>query len=184
MTATEESVLTIPAKVKKDGITYTVTETPDGDGAFYKSAYTKIILPNTLTKIGDCAFYQSSLTSITIPDSVTSIGRYAFYYIAITSINISEGVTSIGEYAFRCCENLTSITIPSNVTSLYTGAFYNCSNLTSITFEDADNWFWTFSSTLTRQPMDVTNLENNADIIISMNNFAYKDPVYFYKETA
>lgn len=119
MTATEESVLTIPARVKKDGATYTVTEIPDGDystGAFLKSAYTEIILPNTLKKIGNYAFYYSSLTSINIPNGVTSIGRSAFSNCSsLTSITIPNSVTSIGEVFFVNCMSLETATINCGV---------------------------------------------------------------------
>lgn len=63
---------------------------------------TKIVFPNTITKIGNNAFYDcDNLTSIIIPSSVTSIGTDAF----------------------RSCDNLTDVTIPSSVTYFGSCAF-------------------------------------------------------------
>ena len=70
---------------------------------------TKIVIPNSVTRIGDDAFKDcTSLISVNIPNSVTNIGFHAFFN----------------------CTSLTSINIPSSVTSIEIGVFVGCTNLT------------------------------------------------------
>ena len=98
------------------------------------SEITKLIIPNTVTKIGNYAFDEcSALTSVTIPNSVTEIGGGAFFdCTGLTSVTIPNSVTEIGEMAFEGCTGLISVTIGNSVSSIGTQAFYGCHGLTSI----------------------------------------------------
>ena len=105
--------------------------------AFYYTALTSIIIPDSVTSIGSQAFYHcTELTSITIPDSVTSIGNYAFQDCSgLTSLTIGNGVSSLGHSTFYRCSGLTgSIVLPNSITSIGYGAFRECTGLTSIIF--------------------------------------------------
>ena len=121
---------------------------------------TKIIIPNSVTKIEELAFYHCcSLTSIRIPNSVMSIEPEAFYYcislmnvtipdsvtsirsqtfnscIRLTNMIIPNSVESIGNWAFYYCNSLTNIIVPNSVMSIGDGAFYNCDRLTNLIFK-------------------------------------------------
>ena len=105
--------ITIPKRISKDGVNYTVAA------------------------IGDYAFANcGNLTGVTIGENVTSIGQQAFYYTGLTSIIIPEGVTSIGDKAFQGCKALESITLPTSVATIGSMAFYGCCALTSFTFPE------------------------------------------------
>ncbi len=129
--------MTIPANVKYNSVTYTVTSI--GYFAFYNCSFlTSITLPSSITKIASYAFNNcKNLTSITFHDSVSSIGEYAFEDCSqLSSIIIPEGIsglTSIGSHAFKNCKLLSSIASPNNITSIGEYAFYNCNNLSSFT---------------------------------------------------
>lgn len=151
--------ITIPNKVVKEGVTYSVTSI--GYDAFRGcSDLTSITIPVSVTSIGGSAFDGcSNLTSVAIPNSVTSIGYYSFsgctslpvinncryadtYLVevvdkSIATCSIKEGTRFIGDYAFSGCSSLTSVTIPNSVTTISSGAFSGCSSLTSVTIPNS-----------------------------------------------
>lgn len=152
-----KSSVTVPSKVKYDGVTYTVTTL--GECAFLSCPTKKVTLPSTLTKIGESAFEQmKNLKSLTIPSGVKSIGSACFAFSAIETVNIPATVTVIGKQAFlqsnlkkitfakpkteliiranvfQGCKKLTSITFPEGVTSIGESALEDCDNLTTVVF--------------------------------------------------
>ena len=88
--------ITIPRRVSKDNVTYTVTA------------------------IGDYAFRScGELTGVSIPDVVTSIGSYAFSGCKkLGAVSLPSSVTTIGDCAFYGCCSLTSMTFPEGVQSI------------------------------------------------------------------
>ena len=70
--------ITIPNRIAKDGVTYTVTAI--GDDAFhYCSNLTSVTLGNNVTRIGRQAFMKcSNLKTVTLPDGLQHIGYSAF----------------------------------------------------------------------------------------------------------
>lgn len=119
-----------------------------GHHTFYKTGFTKLVIPDTVNKIeynafGNCA----KLEKISIPDSVTVVEHDAFCNCiklesvtlsqkltsiqantfsgdtALKTVNIPAGVTSIGNNAFNGCAALTGLVIPAKTTSVGTGAF-------------------------------------------------------------
>lgn len=107
---TYEGSITIPNKVRYEGVEYIVTE------------------------IGKNAFSRCSrLTSVTIPDGVEDIGGYAFSecYNLVT-VNIPNSVRNIGMGAFQDCRKLTSITLPK-INRIMERTFQDCRSMKSIT---------------------------------------------------
>jgi hypothetical protein len=93
---------------------YTVTSI--GEYAFteYGDSITRVVVPNTVTRIEEGAFAGcTALTSIVIPDSVTWIGDYAFAdCLSLTEVTIPDSVTSIGQEAFSGCDGLIKVDLP------------------------------------------------------------------------
>ena len=128
-----------------------------GDGVFFETSLTGVIIPGSVTSIGDLAFYGcSNLTNLTLPGNVTNIGPFAFYgcaslanitipgsigdatFYGCTNLNtatILAGVTSIGDLAFFGCSSLASVTIQGSPTNIGESAFADCSNLNIVYFE-------------------------------------------------
>jgi hypothetical protein len=86
-----------------------------------KTVITRVIIPNTVTKIGDRAFFSMRITSITLPTSLTTIGSSAFSQTDLTSVTLPASITTIGNSAFGC-PHLTTVTIPASVTKITFGA--------------------------------------------------------------
>ena len=77
----------------------------------YGESWTKIVLPEGITRISDNAFFDcAGLIEITIPESMTSIGNRAFENCtSLSYIYIPENVTNIGWEAYSYCTNVTKI---------------------------------------------------------------------------
>ena len=162
-----DSVITLPAAVVYNDITYSVTSigastfrkctslkqvslpatiTSISDNAFYQcTALETVGLPSTITTMGGYAFYQCyALSAITLPDSLTSVGNYAFYQdTSIVALNFPTSLTTAGNYAFNGLTKLTSVTL-DNFTSLGNYAFGNCTSLTSVTIPSTITTFGTY----------------------------------------
>ncbi len=120
-----------------------IPETIDGktvveicDSAFSSADFTKITLPDTITRIGDFAFTTcTNMTSFEIPASVTELGVGPFTNCtSLTNITIDSGNTSykmLDQAIYTKdgttlvnCPNAKSITIPNTVTSIADYAIY------------------------------------------------------------
>jgi hypothetical protein len=126
----------------------TSTVTTIRGGAFYRCAFTSIIIPDSVTSIGEIVFHScSALTSIAVGTNnanYSSLDGVVFNKLQTTlvifppgkgvSYAIPHSVTSIGRYAFYSSA-LTSVTFApnSNVKDIDDVAFAGCSSLTSIT---------------------------------------------------
>lgn len=81
------------------------------------STDTEIVIPPTyedkpVTEIDDCAFCdEADITKVVIPDSVTKIGDWAFEGTSITSITIPASVTELGYNIVSGCTKLKQITV-------------------------------------------------------------------------
>lgn len=90
----------------------------------YKTAITRVVLPEGLTAIGDYAFSGlQSLTSIALPGSLTKIGNYAFAGSGLTAFTLPASLSDWGYNIFDSCTALTEVTVgtatPLDVSSYY-----------------------------------------------------------------
>lgn len=129
--------------IQFDGIASSV-----GATAFHHSKITRILLPESITRIEAGAFcFSEKLISIEIPQKVSYIGPGAFggchslkeinipnglknikgssfIGCAFESIILPEGIDSIGDCAFMHCQNLKHVNIPNTVSYIGEYAFY------------------------------------------------------------
>ncbi len=83
--------------------------------------------------IDDSVFANSAFSAIILPDSLTSIGNLAFRSCKnLTEIVIPEGVTMIGSQVFISCEKLESITLPDSLINIGGGIFGNNPALSAV----------------------------------------------------
>ena len=86
-----------------------------------------------IRRIEGNAFYKSSFSSVILPDSVTSVGSLAFYDCDnLTEFVLPEGVASVGSQVFLHCEKLESVTIPDSLTRIGSAVFSSSPVLTDI----------------------------------------------------
>lgn len=107
-----KSSMVIPATVKADGKTYTITAI--GKNVFKNNTkLTKIKMGSKVKAIEPSAFYGcKKLKSVTLGKNITKIGDKAFYNCkALTKITIGAKVSKIGKQAFYSCGKLKSVTI-------------------------------------------------------------------------
>lgn len=143
---TLEKTITIPSKIKIDGVSYTVTKI--GAGAFKDSSFDTVNLPNTITLIDKEAFSDSWVRKCNIPTQVEAIKSNAFSYTLLESAVIPGTCTEIGDHAFYNTRLsklvfedgfrdltivsdafagnwLTELSIPYRVSSIGDGAFHS-----------------------------------------------------------
>lgn len=129
------SELTIPAKAKFDGKTYSVTAI--GEYAFYECKnLTSVTFPNTIKEIGEDAFFGcKNLTSAVLPKSIKTIGDKAFDYCSeLKNIGSLNTVEKVGRYCFYGTQ-LERVTIPATLTEIGDGAFSGTPKLQEIVVE-------------------------------------------------
>ena len=127
--------ITIPATIKKGGISYPVTGV--GDWAFYRCGALKTLtFSGSVDSIGDNAFqYCIALNTVTFSGDVRSIGFGAFESCgALDTVTFSGDVGSIGDDAFWGCNALESVTFSSSIDSIGDFAFWECKALNTVTF--------------------------------------------------
>lgn len=104
-----------------------------------QSFVTKIVLPESITKIGRFAFgsiqngysnepyWNSTVTVIQLPQANCIIEEHAFYgLVNIASITLPDNLVNIPESMMNECEALSSIIIPNTVASIGAYAFNAC----------------------------------------------------------
>ena len=127
--------ITIPATIKKGGISYPVTGV--GDWAFYRCGALKTLtFSGSVDSIGNFAFYGcTALKTVTFSGNIDSIGREAFSHCNdLENVTFPGDVGIILDYAFRDCTALKNVTFSGDVGSIGRGAFENCTALKSVTF--------------------------------------------------
>lgn len=121
-----------------------------GEYAFYRSAITEFVIPNSVTKIkeyafdwcslsklelsneiisiGGNAFSKNCLKELVIPDSVTHIGENAFMHNKISRLILSKTINQIESMVFAFNE-IGELVIPENITKIKEGAFIGNENI-------------------------------------------------------
>lgn len=125
--------ITIPATIKKGGISYPVTSV--GGSAFYNcDVLESVTFSGNVGSIEYGAFSScSALENVTFSGDVGSIWYDAFGRCdALENITFSGDVGSIGDYAFQYCDTLTTLTFSGDVDSIEDNAFKDCDALTMI----------------------------------------------------
>ncbi len=118
------------SKLTNDNFKLPTSLTTLGKNAFYNCYGLKgeFEIPSQITEILDGTFYNTSFTKVTLPDTVTKIGANAFQRCSkLTEINMGDGIVSIGNYAFESCPSLTGdLKLPDSLTTIGNYAFQNC----------------------------------------------------------
>lgn len=94
-----------------------------------------------VTEIADEGFASTRFSKITIPETVTKIGTAAFSYCSqLKSVEFAEGtrLEKISHGMLAMAVNLTEIVIPDSVKEIEGMAFYSCYRLTSVTMGNVE----------------------------------------------
>lgn len=129
----KQTKVTIPATVKKDGVTFKVTSV--GANALKGNKKVKTVtVGKYVTKIGNGAFQSCKvLSGVKMGNSVTKLGTKVCYNCPkLTSVTLSTQLTVIPASAFEKCTSLAVVTIPAKVTTIDKRAFYGCKKLKRI----------------------------------------------------
>ena len=104
-----------------------------GEDAFYETALTSIVIPDSVKRIERSCFNGcAKLESITLPQQMEFIGDTCFQNTAITEIIFPEGISVIGSCMFWDCVNLEYVKLPSTLKELGPCAFYGCTKLNDV----------------------------------------------------
>ena len=110
-----------------------------GTGAFARSGFAQIALPDGVTGIEPEAFSNCpDLTEITLGAGLETIGESAFAYcVSLTGVELPENLRVIGAYAFAGCFALEGVQTGSRLEELGESAFEDCGALLGITLPDS-----------------------------------------------
>lgn len=147
---------------------YVVTEI--GNAAFKGATSSRIILPNTITKIGKGAFSSNYIMdSIVIPNSVTELGNGAFSNCqSLKKVLLSEELQEIQDNTFNACPKLDTIILPDKITKIGMSAFEGDSLLKYVYLpsgiDSIGRWAFCSCNSLTRVnlPQNLTFLGHHA----------------------
>ena len=115
----EQWLATATRDIIEDSVLYIKPGTTviKGDAYIYAKAFTKVVIPNTVTEIGKQAFFGTNVREVTIPGSVKIIKNSAFYCSHLEKAILEEGVKEIDSYAFNSYRKLY-IYVPNSVDTL------------------------------------------------------------------
>lgn len=144
--------------------TYIISEKVSkiANGAFFRSAYNRIVTKGNLESVGYFAFTSSQIRTFNATGSIQkikygafidskindfqckksiySIGNSAFEYSHLKSIQITSGLSVIKNRAFSQCDHLTKAYFPESLVQIDEYAFEGCSQLEKIYFGSHLNW--------------------------------------------
>lgn len=157
--STLDGELIIPSSVNFDNNEWTVVEI--GDDSFAWSKLTKVIIPESVSKIGSHAFVKCyDLKEVVIPQSVVEISSAAFCECtSLQNIKLPSNIKEILAYTFLDCKALTSIHIPTSVNRISGLSFGYCTSLSNIYI----NNFCTIDSSAFEGCNNISNIFVNSD---------------------
>ena len=135
-----------------------------------------VTIPDTIagwpvTSIGNRAFYGTAVTNVLIPDSVTNIAYEAFDNCAsLTNVTLGSGVIFIGDMAFGVCKALTSVGCRGNAASLGGVNVFLSAPATVYYLPGTTGWGSSFGArpaVLWNPPVPYTYTTNNETITIT-----------------
>ena len=126
--------ITIPATVKKDGVTYKVTRI-DANAFYDCEDITSVTIGKNVTTIRSAAFAECDrLAKVKFGANVQEIGDDAFKgCIALKDLKLPSNLEKIGARAFMNCISITSVILPSKVSYVGDKAFFGCVRLKKVT---------------------------------------------------
>ena len=131
----------------KDNQTITDIYLPDSiyfinQESFYNCTNLKYVrFPKELIDIGFEAFYNTALTSVMLPESLTCVYNAFQNCTKLESISLPKNMKSLYSNAFANCVNLKTIVLPENLERLDYRFFYNCTSLQEINIPDSVEFF-------------------------------------------
>ena len=162
-------------------------------GEYAFSGCTSLIevdLPVTVWTIRQGAFHNCNSLIKCNFSSMAFVGSYAFYgckslidlsyfsnamegvcsgCASLTYLPLQKSSSIISEDAFEGCKSLTEITIFKGIDTIEKLAFRSCRNLKKVTFENPNNWYWHSIYKRSDYPLDVSNPEENAKMLSTMD---------------
>lgn len=116
--------LVVPATVKSEGVTYTVTSVESE--ALKWTELESVELPESVTVLKESAIYSNAyLKTVKLPAGLKTLEPYALASNeALNNLVIPAGVTEIPANCFFSNKSLTNLTIEGKYTSIGDGAFY------------------------------------------------------------
>ncbi|MCR5338670.1 MAG: leucine-rich repeat protein, partial [Lachnospiraceae bacterium] len=118
----------------------------DGVLTAYTGTDSRVVVPDTVTKIGKSAFVKkedgttvdnTTIQSVVITGNVTEIGEYAFgRCTSLVSVTLPDSVKVISKTAFKDCKSLTFVNMPASLQTIGYQAFYGCEQLTEVVMPD------------------------------------------------
>lgn len=121
--------VTIPSTVNIEDKSYTVTE----------------VLQNAFSGISPC-----TATKIVLPNTVTKLAKWSFSASPqLKTVVLSDNIKDIPQECFQSCETLSEIHLPANLESFGMNVFNKCTSLKEITFPASLKTFgtWCFQNT-------------------------------------
>ena len=162
--------ITIPATVKNDGQTYTVTGIDAGAFRGNNTLQTVTVGKNVTTIRSEAFADCTALTKVTFGASVTTIGERAFAgCIALKGITLPSKLVTLEKEAFAGCESITSVTLPATLEALGEKAFCGCGSLKSINVKSEK------LETAATGRDAFEGISENAEFKLSMKDAAIKD---------
>lgn len=95
---------------------------------FAYTAFTHIVLPNSISKMGYSVFRECpELESINVPTGIDYVpDDFVCYCPKVTSVQMHDGIRRVGHNAFLGCTSLPSIDLNDKITGIEYNAFNNC----------------------------------------------------------
>ncbi len=130
-----QSCLNMRKLTISDGIEYIK------DGAFCNCEKLEDIkFPDSLIQIGtepkgwgEGAFYNTKISSLVLPDSVKAIGHNSFGGCKeLVSVKFPDNLEEIGAHAFWYCQKLDNVIFPSSTKIVNESAFESCAKLKNL----------------------------------------------------